>query len=52
MAAIQTAAHPHFRDQGALVVFADEVHAARRVRRASPIRIGKRSTLADVVRRE
>ncbi|WP_225726850.1 MULTISPECIES: asparaginase [unclassified Nocardia] len=31
LAAIRTAADPHARNQGALVVFADEIHAARRV---------------------
>ncbi|WP_405160802.1 asparaginase [Nocardia sp. NBC_01499] len=33
LAAIQTAASPHARNQGALVVFSDEIHAARRVRK-------------------
>lgn len=33
LAAIQVAAGPDFRNQGVLVVFADQVHAARRVRK-------------------
>ncbi|WP_433662587.1 asparaginase [Nocardia sp. CA-128927] len=33
LAAIQTAADPHARDQGCLVVLGDEIHAARRVRK-------------------
>ncbi|WP_309234890.1 asparaginase [Nocardia sp. XZ_19_385] len=33
LAAIQTAAHPAFRNHGCLVVFNDEIHAARRVRK-------------------
>lgn len=33
LAAVATAAHPHARGLGVLVVFADEVHAARRVRK-------------------
>ncbi|MCP2304101.1 L-asparaginase [Actinokineospora globicatena] len=33
LAAIQTAAHPTARDLGGLVVFADEIHAASRVRK-------------------
>ncbi|WP_306796588.1 asparaginase [Nocardia sp. XZ_19_369] len=33
LAAIQTAASPHTRNQGALVVFGDDIHAARRVRK-------------------
>lgn len=34
LAAVQTAAHPHIRELGALVVFADEIHAAARVRKS------------------
>ncbi|KAA8886223.1 asparaginase [Nocardia colli] len=33
LAAILTAASPHARNQGVLVVFGDEIHAARRVRK-------------------
>jgi L-asparaginase len=33
LAAVRTAADPRAREQGVLVVFADEVHAARRVRK-------------------
>ncbi len=33
LAAIHTAAHPHAREQGCLVVLNDEIHAARRVRK-------------------
>lgn len=33
LAAVQTAAHPTARDQGVLVVLADEIHAAARVRK-------------------